>query len=230
MSGVGFQFGTHVVFSNFDWSVLSGVTALMGPNGAGKTTLLRLIAGSLRATTGVVEIEATGRGGTAPRPVGMLPQRYNLVDRMRVVEAVSHTAWSAGVQHQDIDGAVTEALARVGLDGVASAKVSTLSGGQRQRLGIACTLSGRPSVLLLDEPSVGLDPIQRRSLRDLLKELGQETPIVLSTHLVDDVTEIAERLAVLDEGRLLYDGELVDLIGNDSLESAYVDLIEGNSA
>jgi ABC-2 type transport system ATP-binding protein len=77
---------------------------------------------------------------------------------------------------------------------------------------------------------VGLDPNQRRSLRDLLKELGQETPIVLSTHLVDDVTEIAERLAVLDEGRLLYDGELVDLIGNDSLESAYVDLIEGNSA
>lgn len=220
---LNFGFATKPVFQRFDWTIRAGITALMGPNGAGKTTLLRIVAGILTPSVGQIVIA----DGVDSARIGYLPQSYSFVNRMRVADAVGHAAWSAGIDRAKVPARVAEALARVDLTSHGSAKVGTLSGGQRQRLAIACTLSPKPALLLLDEPSVGLDPIQRRNLRDLLREIGSSTPIVLSTHLVDDVSEIADQVTVLAEGRVLHDGATAQFMSGRTLESAYVETITG---
>lgn len=217
---VDFSFAKRPVFTGLDWQIKHGITALMGPNGAGKTTLLRLVAGSLKPAAGSIDFEER-----QVARVGYLPQRYSFVHRMRVREAVGHAAWSSGINRPDLDEHVNEALGRVDLTTRAGDRVGALSGGQQQRLAIACTLSARPAVLLLDEPSVGLDPIQRRNLRNLLRDLGPTTPIVLSTHLVDDVAQIADQITVLDGGKVLYDGATAAFVAGRTLEDAYVDTV-----
>lgn len=225
---VSFRYGKHFVLTDASWSVFPGITALMGPNGAGKTTLLSLLAGVLRPTSGEIKFSSSKTLGESSSPkVGLLPQRYDLVGGMSVRETVSHAAWSSGVLSNQVDVHVRRALERVDLWTKARHRVKSLSGGQRQRLAIACTLSAEPDLLLLDEPSVGLDPVQRRGLRDLLNELSEDTPIVLSTHLVDDAVATASHVAILDGGSFVYSGELATFTGGRDLESAYVDAVAG---
>jgi ABC-2 type transport system ATP-binding protein len=151
---------------------------------------------------------------------------------MRVEEAVGHSAWCAGIEKRRIPELVSQSLGSVDLAERGRDRVNQLSGGMRQRLGIACTLATEPSFLLMDEPTVGLDPLQRRGLRDLLTSLSAVTPILLSTHHVDDVCSLADVVAILKGGRLLYEGGLDDLIFDVDgpgtvarLETAYVDKV-----
>jgi ABC-2 type transport system ATP-binding protein len=193
------------VLQGIDWDVHSGVTGLLGPNGAGKTTLLSVLVGLLRPSAGSIALAA----GDAR--FGFVPQRFSFAGGMRLIDAIAYTAWINGVDGHERERAARAALAAVDLTDKAGQQVRTLSGGERQRAGIAAGLAHEPDVLVLDEPTVGLDAGQRWRVRDLIAEIGRTRPVILSTHLLEDVSYLCERVGVMSSGRLVFDGTVADL-------------------
>lgn len=187
-----------------------GVTALVGPNGAGKTTLMSAILGLLSATGEVAISGHATRGGSRPKAMavlGYLPQNPQISRLLTVKQAVSYAAWLKRVD--DVPHAVAEALARVDLTELTVRRVGRLSGGQVQRACIAQAVVHNPTVLLMDEPSVGLDPQQRKFLYDVIRNLAAEGATVLvSTHNMDDVSAVADRVLVINHGQLVADEPL----------------------
>ena len=226
VEGVGYAYGRRRVLHDVDWVLRPGVTGLLGENGAGKTTLLSVLIGLLRPAEGAVTVH-DGRSSSSLRVVGddgdasggadgdvrfgFVPQRFSLPGHMRVVDVAAYTAWVNGVPSRECESAGYDAVRAVALGDKARERVRSLSGGQRQRLGIAAGLAHDPDVLVLDEPTVGLDPGQRSRVRDLIAEIGQTRTVVLSTHLLDDVSYLCQRVGVLARGRLVFDGTVTDL-------------------
>jgi len=194
----------------------SGVVGLVGANGAGKSTLMRLLAtidrpdsGTL-AWNGAVVSSRTGRMSYRTR-LGFVPQDVALPQRARCDDYLWHAAWLKRLPAGDRRAAVEKALAAVSLIDRATEKVQTLSGGMQRRLSLAQALLGDPGLLLLDEPTVGLDPQQRVSFRDLIREAGRSAPVLLATHLTEDVRLIAQTIVVLHEGSVLFQGPVAEL-------------------
>lgn len=195
--------GTRVL-RGIDWTVRSGVTGLLGPNGSGKTTLLSVMVGLLHPNEGSVTVLGGAR-------FGLVPQRFSMPSGMRLVDAVSYTAWLNGMAAGDSEPAARRALAAVDLASYADVKVRTLSDGQRQCAGIAAGLVHEPDVLVLDEPTAGLDTGQRWRVQDLITEIGRTHLVMVSTHLLDDVSYLCERVGVLTGGQLVFDGTVAEL-------------------
>jgi ABC-2 type transport system ATP-binding protein len=225
----------------------SGVTGLLGPNGAGKTTLLNILATASRPERGKVVVAGHDTGTVAGRLaarrlLGFLPQEFELMGSERVAWNVQYAAWAHGVVESACAAAAARALGVVGLTDRANNRARTLSGGMRQRLGIACAIAHRPAVLLLDEPTAGLDPDQRVRMRSYLESVAGETTVLVSTHLVEDLAMIASRVAVLIDGRIGFVGSLEDFeaVGRESggaadrfaspLEASYRALVAGGGS
>ncbi len=192
-------------------SLGTGVHGLLGPNGAGKTTLIRTLATVLRPTEGALELLGESVGGTGElralrRRIGYLPQEFGYYRRFTVREFVEYMAWLKEVPKAEIPAAVQRAVERVGLADRADDKMKALSGGMVRRVGIAQAIVNDPTILLLDEPTVGLDPAQRLRFRELLQELGTDTCVVVSTHLVEDVAAACTDVVLFAEGRLVFQG------------------------
>lgn len=211
-----------------------GSTGLLGPNGAGKTTLLKLAATVLPLQVGRLEVAGIDVSGSAGRRqarqhLGYLPQHFEVSGSMRVSEAVEYAAWAQGLSDRDSLGAARDALRLVGLSDLARRRVRHLSGGQRQRMGIACTVAHEPSVLLLDEPTAGLDPEQRNTVRQHLTRLATDRVVVMSTHILEDVARFCDHLVVIVEGRVRYQGPPAGLaaegVGLDAIEDSYLELV-----
>jgi len=163
------------------------------------------------ARSGSVEVLGEDAGRAAGREairsrIGVLTQRFPLVGSMRVLDTVAYAAWAQGLPRREVFGFAERALGLVEIEDLARRRVGWLSGGQRQRVGIAAAIAHRPSLLILDEPSAGLDPEVRMGLRLTLRMLSEQCSILLSTHLVDDVPHLCDRVLVLDKGRLLFQG------------------------
>jgi ABC-2 type transport system ATP-binding protein len=213
------SYGRHRALDGLDLSTPTGVTGLLGPNGAGKTTLLRILATVMPLDAGELRIlgrdpyEAEDRLQIR-RKLGYLPQDAGFHRAFTAFEAVDYVAvlkehTSARARHEE----VRRVLGLVGLSEVAGKKVRALSGGMRRRLGLAQALLGRPELLVLDEPTVGLDPEQRMRFRDLVSEAGHGRTVVLSTHQTEDVAAVCSHVVVVDQGRVLFagtPGELAD--------------------
>ena len=185
-----------------------GVTALLGANGAGKTTLMQIVVGILVPRRGSVHVVDGGSAG-----VGYLPQDFEGPARVRVGDYLRFVGWCRSRRGRRIGADdVGRVLGRVGLGGHEATPFGELSGGMVRRVGIAQALLGGAEVVVLDEPTVGLDPIQRREIRDLLTELGADTVVLVSTHLSEDVAAVADRVLVLDMGRVTYADDVAGLV------------------
>lgn len=228
----------RMAVDGLDLSLGTGVHGLLGPNGAGKTTLIRALATVLRPAEGTLELLGESTGGLGEhralrRRIGYLPQEFGYYKRFTVREFVEYMAWLKEVPKADIPGAVQRAIERVGLADRADERMKALSGGMVRRVGIAQAIVNDPAVLLLDEPTVGLDPVQRLRFRELLQELGTDTCVVVSTHLVEDVAAACTDVVLFAEGRLVFQGtpdELAaaggpDHVGDSPLERGYSALL-----
>ncbi len=219
LTGLVKSYGRVHALSEVDLALGRGVTGLLGPNGAGKTTLLRILATALAADAGSVRIlgqDPTTTSGriAVRRRLGYVPQEtgfprgfttFGFVDYLAILKE-----WTSQAARR---AEVRRVLDLVGLTDVASKRVSALSGGQRRRVVLAQALLGCPDLLVLDEPTAGLDPAQRGRLRDVVGRAGETSTVVISTHQTEDVAALCERVVVLDGGRVLFDGTVTDLVG-----------------
>jgi ABC-2 type transport system ATP-binding protein len=180
------------------------VFGFLGPNGAGKTTALKVLAGLARATAGRATVNgvAVSAAGDHRRQLGYLAQDPRFYGWMTGRETLRYVARFRGIG-ADREQRITDLLGRVGIADAADRRTSTYSGGMRQRLGIAQALVGRPAVILLDEPVSALDPIGRKDVLDLMRELKGETTVFYSTHILDDVQRVSDHVAIIDHGRLV---------------------------
>jgi ABC-type multidrug transport system ATPase subunit len=183
--------------------VKSGVIGLLGPNGAGKTTLMQMIATITRPTSGRILFhgeDVVKRPNTLRRKLGYLPQDFGVYDNLTATEFLTYFAALKGVRSKQ---RVMEMLESVNLHGVANRTVGGFSGGMKQRLGIAQALINDPELVIVDEPTAGLDPEERVRFRNVLSEIGFGKLVILSTHIVSDVESIATEIAVMKNGALL---------------------------
>lgn len=195
----------------------SNSIAILGPNGAGKTTLFSILSTATQPHAGRVEVlgEPVGQGRRAHRDfrsrLGIVPQRLSVTSSYSCSDFLRYVAWLKKMPADTVEEAVETSLRRVDLIDKARDKVGSLSGGMHQRLCIASGLVHSPRLLLLDEPTVGLDPLQRSDVLSYLKSVTDSTVLVMATHLVEDVAALAEEVLVLAEGRAVFVGTLGDL-------------------
>ena len=209
---VSFSYGRvrpRPVFSELSWKVTPGVTTLLlGPNGAGKSTLLKLLAGQERPTSGSIRCgDLSGRTALFEH-VAWMPQDVRAARGLTVLEQVHYAAWVAGHSDGRARERASQALELVRLDERAAQRTSELSGGQLRRLGLAQAWARGGDVLLLDEPTAGLDPAQTLNFRAVLPRLEVPGGVVISTHQVADVDGEFDRVAVLHQGRIVFDGDV----------------------
>lgn len=217
VEGLGQRFGSTQALKDVDLAIQAGVLGILGPNGAGKTTLMRTLATVLPVEAGRVTVMGLDLADERQvrhvrRQLGYLPQVFGFYGGFSAAEFVEYVAWLKGMPATETSEAVGWALEQVGMTDRARVKMRKLSGGMRRRVGIAQSIVNRPSLLLLDEPTAGLDPEQRVSFRRLLRTLGEESAVVVSTHLVEDVAAACTRVAVMDEGTVRFDGAPDELI------------------
>jgi ABC-type multidrug transport system ATPase subunit len=188
-----------------------GVLGLLGPNGAGKTSLLRMMATVIPPSSGRLRLLGRDPGDYGPRReirrrLGYLPQNLGYYPGFTVAEFVEYFALLKDMPAARVPGAVAAAVEQVDLGSKARAKLRTLSGGMLRRVGIAQAIVNEPELLLLDEPTAGLDPEQRMAFRALLRDFGQRATVVVSTHLVEDVGAACMQVALMDAGRIAFHG------------------------
>ncbi|MFW5468603.1 ATP-binding cassette domain-containing protein [Knoellia sp. CPCC 206435] len=218
-TGVTRRYGKGIALDDVDLSLQPGVTGLLGPNGAGKTTLLRLLATVLPPSEGRCRIlgldpDVPAERTEIRRGLGYLPQEAGYPRGFTAFQFVDYVAalkeWTDRSQRH---AEVVRVLSLVGMQELAGKKMRRLSGGQRRRVALAQAFLGSPDLLVLDEPTNGLDPEQRASLRGVLSGAGQHSTVLLATHQTEDVAALCERVVVLDAGHVTYDGPVRDLVG-----------------
>src|SRR5437588_3208568 len=231
------RFGRSQAVDGVSLQAGPGVFGLLGPNGAGKTTLLRMMATVIPPTTGRLRLLDRDPGAYGPRRevrrrLGYLPQNLGYYPGFTVAEFVEYFALLKEMPAARVPAAVATAVERVDLSGKARAKLRTLSGGMLRRVGIAQAIVNEPELLLLDEPTAGLDPEQRMAFRAMLREFGRSATIVVSTHLVEDVGAACAQVALMDRGKIIFHGTPAELTarGEGSAAAGDAPLERGYSA
>ena len=215
------QYKNKIAVDRFSAALHTGVTGLLGANGAGKTTLMRMICGVITPTGGEITYNGMLVSEERYRSVlGYLPQEFGCYPEFSGRDFLLYFAALKGMPKNEAIIRSEELLETVGLADVSKKRVRTYSGGMKQRLGIAQALLNRPQVLILDEPTAGLDPMERVRFRELIREIGKSSIVLLSTHIVSDVEHIADHILMMKDGQLLWQGEWKEADG--SLEEFYL--------
>lgn len=208
-----------------------GVIGLLGANGAGKTTLMKMICGILKPTSGTIFFENEGESLDASEEmyrdaIGYLPQDFGYYPNFTGREFLMYMAALKGIDKRTAKRKCEELLRTVNLEQAANKKIKTYSGGMKQRLGIAQAVLNDPKILILDEPTAGLDPKERVRFRNLIAELGKDAIVILSTHIVNDVEHIADRILMMKDGTIIFDGKVTDI--QENLETFYLKAFGGD--
>lgn len=215
------QYKNRIAVDRISVKLHKGVYGLLGENGAGKTTLMRMICGILKPTSGTISFDGLDASEENYRAIlGYLPQDFGYYPEFTGQDFLLYMAALKGIAKSQAKRKTAELLQLVSLQDVAKKKIKMYSGGMKQRLGIAQALLSQPKLLVLDEPTAGLDPKERVRFRNLIEELGKESIILLSTHIVSDIEHIADTVLIMKDGRLIYQDKWDDSKG--SLEDFYL--------
>lgn len=226
------QYGNHLAVDDVSFTVADGqICGLLGPNGAGKSTIMNILTGYLSATSGQVTVAGhplPEEADAAKACVGYLPEQPPLYPEMTVQEYLTFAAELKGVKKAEWKEQVCRAARRTGLEAVLPRLIRSLSKGYKQRVGIAQALLGSPRLIILDEPTVGLDPAQVIEIRKLIRELGRAHTVILSSHILSEVQAVCQQILILSKGHLAAAGSLEELTADGkSLEEVFLELTDG---
>lgn len=226
------QYGNHLAVDDVSFTVADGqICGLLGPNGAGKSTIMNILTGYLSATSGQVTVAGhplPEEADAAKVCVGYLPEQPPLYPEMTVQEYLTFAAELKGVKKAERREQVCRAARRTGLETVLPRLIRSLSKGYKQRVGIAQALLGSPRLIILDEPTVGLDPAQVIEIRKLIRELGRAHTVILSSHILSEVQAVCQQILILSKGHLAAAGSLEELTADGkSLEEVFLELTDG---
>lgn len=218
------QYKNKIAVDRMSFTLARGVTGLLGANGAGKTTLMRILCGILIPDSGTVTCDGMDVETEEYREMlGYLPQEFGYYPEFSGRDFLLYMSAVKGMRKKEALKKTEELIELVGLKDAGRKKVRTYSGGMKQRLGIAQALLNDPQILIMDEPTAGLDPQERIRFRNLIAAIGKDRIVLLSTHIVSDLEHIADKLMIMKEGRLLWQGEWNEGVGN--LEKFYISKI-----
>ena len=216
------QYKNKIAVDRISLQLKPGVYGLLGANGAGKTTLMRMICGILTPTSGTVSLDNQDVSTEEYRSMlGYLPQDFGYYPEFSGMDFLLYMAALKGLEKSYAKKKIKELLELVSLQDVAKKKIKTYSGGMKQRIGIAQALLNDPKLIVLDEPTAGLDPKERVRFRNLIASLGKENIVLLSTHIVSDIEHIADKVLMMKDGQLIYQGEWIE--ANGDLEAYYLE-------
>ena len=226
------QYGNHLAVDDVSFTVADGqICGLLGPNGAGKSTIMNILTGYLSATSGQVTVAGhplPEEADAAKACVGYLPEQPPLYPEMTVQEYLTFAAELKGVKKAERKEQVCRAARRTGLEAVLPRLIRSFSKGYKQRVGIAQALLGSPRLIILDEPTVGLDPAQVIEIRKLIRELGRAHTVILSSHILSEVQAVCQQILILSKGHLAAAGSLEELTADGkSLEEVFLELTDG---
>ena len=226
------SYGSRPAVQDLSFTVPDGqIYGLLGPNGAGKSTIMNILTGYLSATSGQVTVAGhplPEEADAAKACVGYLPEQPPLYPEMTVQEYLTFAAELKGVKKAERKEQVCRAARRTGLEAVLPRLIRSLSKGYKQRVGIAQALLGSPRLIILDEPTVGLDPAQVIEIRKLIRELGRAHTVILSSHILSEVQAVCQQILILSKGHLAAAGSLEELTADGkSLEEVFLELTDG---
>ena len=220
------QYKNKIAVDRVSFKLEKGVTGLLGANGAGKTTLIRMLCGILTPTGGTVTFDGHDSSSEEFRSLlGYLPQEFGYYPDFTARDFMLYVAALKGLDKTYAAKKSGELLELVNLSDEAKHKIKTFSGGMKQRLGIAQALLNNPKLIVLDEPTAGLDPKERVRFRNMIAELGKDNIVLLSTHIVSDIEKIADRILIMKDGGIVFDGTEEET--GDSLEEFYLNIFGG---
>lgn len=228
------NFGSKTALEDVNLQIKSGMFGLLGRNGAGKTTFMRILTTLLTKTSGNISICGIPIEKTREirRIVGYLPQDFSMYPNMTVYDAMDYIGVLSEIPLKVRRRIVPELLDKVNLYDCQKVRIRALSGGMKRRLGIAQAIIHNPNVLIVDEPTAGLDPEERVRFKELLKNTSKNKIVILSTHIIEDIEETCEKVAILNNGRVIYSGNTENLATMDSSNSTilggYMKLMGGN--
>ncbi|UYP01267.1 ABC transporter ATP-binding protein [Oceanotoga sp. DSM 15011] len=207
-------YGKKQALKGINLSIEKGMFGLLGRNGAGKTTLMRIIASTLTYTNGDIDVCGINIKNVKQirKNIGYLPQDFSIYPSMKVYESLEYLGCLSKISTKILNKRIEYMLEKVNLIEEKNMKIKALSGGMKRRLGIAQALLHEPKILIVDEPTAGLDPEERVRFRNLLSEVSTDRIVILSTHIVGDIEATCENIGILNEGSLLYNGKVDDLI------------------
>ena len=211
------KYGEHTAVDSISFNIEDGrIYGFLGPNGAGKTTTMNIITGCLSATDGQVIInghDIFDEPVKAKKCIGYLPEIPPLYTDMTVLEYLRFVGRAKGLKRAQISASIPDVVAKTGLSDVTNKLIKTLSKGYQQRVGIAQAILGDPQIVILDEPTVGLDPKQIVEIRSLIKELGQKHTVILSSHILSEVSEICDEIIIISAGKIVASDSAENLMG-----------------
>ncbi len=231
------HYGKKKALDGFDFTFTDGIYGLLGPNGAGKTTLMNIITTNLRPDKDGGRIlwngeEIYGLKGRFRSVVGFMPQQQELYDGMTAFDFLGYMAALKNIDKKAAAAEIKELLKKVELDDSADKKIGGFSGGMKQRVLIASAMLGSPKLLIMDEPTAGLDPKQRVMIKRLVSDMSEDTIVIISTHIISDIENIANNVLLLDKGKIIAAGTVDELVselpeGEQSLENLYMNYYGG---
>ena len=219
------QYNSKIAADRISLSLKPGVIGLLGANGAGKTTLMRMICGVIKPSSGSISLDGVDVSEEMYRDtLGYLPQDFGYYPNFTGKDFLMYIAALKGLSRSEAKRKTAELLKKVNLENAANKKIKGYSGGMKQRLGIAQAVLNDPKILVLDEPTAGLDPKERVRFRNMIAEFAKDSIVLLSTHIVSDVEHIADRVLMMKEGQIIWDGDRNDV--PEDLENFYMSKFE----